>query len=708
MKNKPPLLALLCLLYLDGLAQSNNQPLFQPLFPLSDTFPAQVVWQMDGDSVRFSSRLRPLRQLAGAPTSYYTYFWDFGDGAFSFLEKPAHRYADSGTYYVRLYATNYFDDGLAPPSKPFAVKVNKKPTGPRNWMSGFFAATDGNVKLKVNSADHRPGEDFVLLMGYQNKLAENLNGTLVLFFNERQFNRELFALNDKRMFNGEQNSTLNTLASSLKGKNNYAQITAQNQQSTPGLLKNNGSNSLAASASKEEYLPGYEGPPLPEYNASTAKLLKTLKERYVQNTVTRFTNLTKAEEKFMFLTMKTLPTVIQDSNATITITALLVPDDPKLQPEKFDLDMQIAASHDPNRLLLKPHYMSYRFAGKKKQLTYKVQFENIGKGPARRIGVNVAMPKEVNISTLQIKGISPRCTWCDSAYSRQSCIDTTVTSDGVFFSFKNVYLPGIQQNLVTSKDSAQGFIEYTVNLKKRPKKKLPFTTRASIIFDKNEPIITNKATARFLPGFSPGIVAGYTMSLSNGGVSARGPVKIGFTLGPYAPSKPFFQFELYTGLFEREERLTGRDSMINFSEQPYYGDEKRRDTFTVFKRNVLELVPLHFRYNLSNWVGIGVGMMGRVVMTEEQKSEYRRHVTITDASLDFPPWPLPHDTVIVAQSKPITTKSNSFWDGSNIATFVDVQVGMVRTTGISGGLRFIRQWKGNIPNHFFLYAAFRL
>lgn len=708
MKNILPLIVVCCtaVLFCAG-QQRNNVSLFSNVFP-GDTIPAVVIYKIEGDSVRFSSKLRPLRQLAGAPAAFYTYFWDFGDGAFSFEETPVHRYSDAGLYFVRLYATNYFDDGQSPPARPCPVMITRKPQSNIKWTADFFSPTDKNIKLKVNTEDHRPGEDFVVLMGYQNKLIDTLEGTLVLFFNERQYKENLFALSDRRMYKGEQNSSLKEVAASLKQsrlKNElYAGIDENHfrknrKKNHPGRLEGIADNGLDLDNIAEEQ-PGDDY--YYDNTSSASELLKSLKEKYTESSVVSFKNLQHNQQNFLLMTLKTLPTnALQDSNATITISALLIPKDTKLQPEQFNLDMQIAASHDPNRLLLKPHFVNYRFLGKKKQVTYTVQFENLGKGPAKSITVDVAMPKQMNMATFEIKDMSPKCTWCSTAYNRQSCIDTIRTPEGIRFMFKNIYLPGMQQKLVSNKDSTKGFIEYAINFSRRPKKKKPFYSTASIVFDQNKSIVTNRATTRFLPGLSPGIMAGYDFSLSNGSYSAKGPVKIGFSISPYAPSKPYFQFELFTGLFEKEDNSV----MYQAPSQPYDTIHNviitDTEVITTSKRNFIELVPLHFRYNINNWLGIGAGVIGKVLISETLTSEQKLHAFYETQFGN-------RDTVISVAKGTKVTNSRSFWDGANIGTFVDIQAGMVRTTGPAIGLRYIRQWRGNINNHFFVYATFRL
>src|SRR5882762_5998425 len=147
MKKTGLALLLLCLRLL-GAAQSKLPPAPLPPVPPQDTVPALIQVEGDEDSLHFSAVLRPLRQVAGAPASFYTYFWELGDGSFSFDKDPFYAYRDTGLYQVRLFATNNYDDGKAPPTRPRPVKIRKKPNGANTWASHFFHA-NGNIEMKA-------------------------------------------------------------------------------------------------------------------------------------------------------------------------------------------------------------------------------------------------------------------------------------------------------------------------------------------------------------------------------------------------------------------------------------------------------------------------------------------------------------------------------------------------------------------------------
>jgi len=644
-----------------------------------DSIPPEIRVEETGDSVHFSARLRPLRQVAGAPAAFYTYFWELGDGRFSFDKEPLYAYRDTGIYQVRLYATNNYDDGKAPPTRPRPVKIKKKVSG-NVWASHFFHGP-GNIEMKINR-NPRPGEDFVAILGYRSQQQDNLAGHLVLFYNERQFGQKGFDLAEKRYYNGEDSSNLNTLMARLETNSPYLAASPH-----PRLIN----TSSRPSTPEITYEAG------PNFAGEAQSMLQALQKEYTEHTVLHFSAIRQGEERFVFMDLNTLPTMIQDTNATVALTAMMVPDDPSFPPERYRLEVAVVASHDPNYMQIKPRRINYRFMGKKKELTYTVHFQNTGRGPAKKISIGIAIPRQLNSSSVQLKSMSPVCSWCDSAaYDRQSCIDTVRTADSLYFIFNNIYLPGLQQEGVTDKDSTKGFVEYSIRFKKKPKK-IPFNTRAAIVFDKNEPVLTNRSTARFIKGISPGIMAGYVYSPSNGNYSTNGSLQLGYVLSPFSPSRPYFQVEAFAGLLQQDNATTGvirdqKDTAIGIGKFLIVGREIR----TTVKKNSFEVTPLHFRYNINNWIGIGLGAQVMVNISEQTTTESKVY-------LATPNLPLITDS-IVSTIQRTKTRWLHTW---NAAPFADLQVGRVRTGPVIG-LRYLRLLKGDVSNRFFLYAGFKL
>ena len=437
------------------------------------------------------------------------------------------------------------------------------------------------------------------------------------------------------------------------------------------------------------------GGDLPDYASETRGMLHSLEDTYSSHTVVHFHSIPKGTERFVFMDMNTLPDMLQDTNATVGISAMLVPDDPSLPPQMYALDMQVVASHDPNRMLLKSRRINYRFFKQKKELLYRVEFQNTGRGPTHRISIGLSIPPQMNPESIRVNAMSPVCKWCDSAYSSQSCIDTFRRGDSLYFVFNNIYLPGLQQDGVGDKDSTKGFVEYAVKFKRKPQKK-PFSTQAAIAFDRQPPMLTNKATARFIKGLSPGIMAGYSVLPGNGGYSASGPLQFGYVLAPYSPFRPYFQVEVFVGLLQQDAFTstvvnTNSDTLIGGLPVVITG----RQTRTTVKRNSFEITPLHFRYNIGKFVGVGVGAMAQINISEQTTMENRAFFVTQLLPLDL------HTAVSTTQS------AVSYLGSVNAAPFVDLQFGAVRH-GLVVGVRYLRLLKGDVTDRFFLYAGFKL
>lgn len=648
---------------------------------LNDTLPAVVEPQIEDNRVKFTSQLRPLRGVAGAPAPFYTYFWEFGDGTYSFEKEPAHIYKDTGDYPIRLWATNNYDDGKKPPTRLKKIRVGKKTMLAANTAPAFFKGS-GSLEMITNQMP-RPGEDMVLLLGYRNKPgshAATVSGSVMLLYNEKQFGQNSFDLAEARNYHQEQHIGLDSLLA-------YAPAEEWNitgQATLYGEADSRKGGLFTASAGNN--LPIADKPQLKQF-------LKQQMEGYRQHHIWRVNQVKQGEEQFMFLSLNTLPEMIKDTNAVVTISGLFIPDDPSMEVEQFSLDLQIVASHDPNRIMLKNRRLNYRFAGKNRENIYKVQFQNTGKGPAKRVAITVTIPGMLNTGTVELVDMKPACNWCDSAYANQSCIDTILTKDSIQFIFKNIYLPGTQQEGISDPDSTMGFVRYKLRFTKKMKK-LPFTSRASIVFDKNEPVYTNRSVGRFKKGLSPGIIIGYNT------LPGKKPKDIlpqhyvlGFTLSEYAAYRKYFQWEIYLEKSRTydsyEGRRQGGDTMINGVGYKV----EYRDLYQQQKVLSLEAVPLHFRYNINTYMAAGAGALVGVDVERSVKPMVETYVQRPNGQ---------GLTLLKGEyDKQVSSFAN--WRG---AFFADLQLGIVRA-GPAAGIRFLQYMN---PSHqrIFLYASWKL
>ena len=638
----------------------------------NDSAAAEINPQIENNRVKFDATLRPLRQIAGAPASFYAYFWEFGDGSYSFEKEPIHTYKDTGDYEVRLYATNNYDDGKKPNTRPRRVRVNKRSMLAENKTPTFFTG-DGSIEIKSNQMP-KPGEDMVLLIGYRNTAnnAAPVSGSVMLLYNEKQFNQNCFDVADTRSYHQEKSIGLESMMAWI----NNSDATEEQE------VKNKGLFTVASSINAPV--------------TDRRQMMQQIKQEmsgFRKHTIWKINEVQKGEEQFMFVTINTLPEMISDTNAVVTISGLFIPDDPSMEMEKFSLEMQVVASHDPNRMLLKNKKLNYRFTRKSKENAYKVQFQNTGKGPAKKVAITITIPGLLNTASLEIVGMKPACVWCKTATENQSCIDTVVTKDSIQFVFNNIYLPGTQQDGVSDPDSTKGYIKYRIRFGKKMHK-LPFQSRAAIVFDKNEPIYTNRSTGSFKKGISPGIIIAF--GSTPGKVPANMAAQqytLGFTVSEYAAYKKYFQWELFLRSDRSFEQFTGRrqggDTIINGASYKV----QYRDSYEKIKVAHLEVVPVEFRYNLTSFAAAGIGGL----VSAEISRNTTRYVRALLAN--------PNGTGTFTLEGEDGKQKESFATVRG-ALFADAQLGKVRT-GPAIGIRFLQYVNPSYQN-ILLYVSWKL
>lgn len=641
----------------------------------ADTVPAIIHDKPESGGIKFSSTLRPLRQIAGAPEPFYTYFWEFGDGGFSFEKEPIHFFPEDKLYQVRLFATNSYDDGKRPPTRPKPLKPGtSRPVLASNQGPSLFKS-GGAIEMKTNCMP-KPGDDMMLVLGYRNKPENgiaNLSGTIAFLYNDKEFNKDNFELAEVRSYYNEKKSTMDK----------YGSFAALKQQTM-----NPYTASLKGPAAPETTIPVFD----PEGTA----LIKEKMSAFRKAESWKFQNLKSGQENFLFLHLKTTPEMIKDTNAVVKLTGMFIPDDALAATEFFTMELQIVASHDPNKMMLKNSRMNYRFTGKNRKLTYKVKFQNTGKGPAKKVDVGVAVPPNLDIASIEILDSKPKIASCDAAYVNQSCMDTIRTADSVHFVFKNIYLPGLQQKGVNDADSTMGYVEYKIGFLEKPKK-LPFRSGAAIVFDKNEPIYTNRATGKYKTGLSPGIIAGYGFPFESGNspFSGQKNITFGLSIAPYAPHRYFLQAELYMNSFSEKEFLIKRTpGNGRFISVPNRKEEKIDyiDSTAKIRVVTINLVPLQIRRNFNKYFGAGIGTLVSFNL-DKQATPLRTIVLEATAAGSSPP---------ISQSfKKISSSFNDFQN----TFFADIQLGKVHV-GPAIGFRYLYTLQHS-NNRFITYLTWK-
>lgn len=628
-----------------------------------------IVATLDSNNrVTFSVKLPKLTQIPGAPDPFYTYLWDFGDGHFSMAENPVHYYAKADTYDVNFYAVNNYDDGKKPQRKKQQLKIAKQSVS-KNIASisaaekDFFKA-NGSFELKYNCMA-KPDDTMVLIVGWKNEMAQNTNGKLYLLLNEKIFDQTCFDTSGIRFFNNE-----NLLASS--------QIQQPAIASKPLLITESGS---------------------PPSNFSTTLVAEDAAAT-VANTFASYKNIYSAdlgniptgETRFSFLQLYVTPEMIKDTNATLTITGMYVPDGGN--PVMHKLSVPVVNSHDPNKMNLKGGRLNYRFLKKNKTLTYKVRFQNNGKGPARKIALDMTLAHDLDPQTIEVKDMSPKCPPCDSlAKEKKGCWEIEKKENGAVFTFHGIYLSGTNQKGVEDKDSTKGFMEFSIATRKKLENK-PFHSRTAIYFDKNEPVITNFASGRFRKSPSPIIMAGYEKAYGKNANTSDGIVA-GIGLAPLAPYKPYFQIELFYKAGKSRSvvdlKNIKQEGAIYIDSLQRYFEYNAIDSARTIQVNQIRIVPLHLRYNLNKFISIGVGAMVSADVGGKMETELNYHLLPINGQTGGSIHKISKEKI----------KSFSNWKAS---PFVDLQLGMVK---LGPHLGFRYYYNGKNSSFGYLYAGWR-
>ncbi len=550
-----------------------------------DTLPAPEVrftTTAEGNGLRFHPQYPPLIQVAGAPPAFYTSYWEFGDGHFSFEESPWHAYAQEGEYEVILCGTANYDDNKKPP-KPTKKKVTatayaSAPPSP----VGTFTAAEQSIALRTNRQP-MAGQELFCIVSYRNRSAYTTGGRLHLFYNERHFPKSHFQFLEARTHYGEVSEAV------------YSTI------SQPAVLDWEAWTAIPVSAGGSSTAWTCVSP-----SPGVEDLLQKARRGFRNEQAWRFSELRPGETRNLFVTLLGTPDMLKDTHALILLMGVFAPFDPAVPADSFLLEIEIVNSHDPNSIAVSDSRMNFRWA-KKRSLEYRVRFQNTGEGPAKKVEITVSTPKSLDMRRVEPIDWYPRCPICTDPPQPGGCLDTAITNKGLVFTFHNIYLPGTRQKNCFDKDSTKGFVRYRIRTAPRLAK-LPFSSQASIVFDRNEPVITNYATTRFKPGLSPGIKVGYGFHPDS--ISQSGYYFVGVSLSPYRSWRTYAQAELLTGVQVRTElpetviTIPGDTSALMNQIDTLVS---QRILTRGYRQAFSVEVPVLLRRNLNGFLGVGLG-----------------------------------------------------------------------------------------------------
>ena len=618
---------------------------------------ANIGFDANGNEVSFLSDTPPLQQIAGAPKAFYSYYWEFGDGNYSTENDPKHTYKKTGSYEAKLWATNNYDTGKPPATRPKKVVINEI-----TKAANDLATMTDDFLLKRNR-EPMINEEMVMIVSYKNTNNYTSSGNIHLFYNERAFKDDNFLEPEIRMHHDE--SLIPT------------DVIVNNMPSNP---------TQTFLASIENEIVSYRT----QLQDSTKKTnlplsLDEAKKAYRSQKSISFENMEPGEERNVFLTMRTAPEMIKDTSAIISVRGIYVPDNNYGDHTVKDMEMEIVTSHDPNKMSSNGVLMNYRLV-RFKTLKYKIKFQNNGEGPARTIRLETDIPEMLDMSTLKLEDQYPACPICPKEPVSYSCLDTTFLKNKAIFTFKNIYLPGTEQKNVHEKDSTKGFVKYSIRFAKDFHKKKT-RSRTAIIFDKNEPIITNYATTRFTPGISIGVKAGYNYypNVENGQGYFLSAV-----VSPYKPYRWYGQAE-FSNSFNSSTSATSIDQIVD---DPRTGGKVLQRTITSSEQKSVNWeLPVLLRYNINNYIGLGAGIQANINMSNTANNS----VTVENYEGDT-------DQFLIDS----TTDSNSVKESfTNLSTGIlfDMTAGFSRL-GPSFGARYVMNYKTD-SNYWQLYALWR-
>ncbi|MBL7866787.1 MAG: PKD domain-containing protein [Flavobacterium lindanitolerans] len=637
---------------------------------------AIIGFDQKGNKVSFKPETPPLIQIAGAPPANYTYFWELGDGHYSREKEPKHTYKKKGDKTVRLAVTNNYDNGKPPATRPKTVAVTELSETDYQDIASI-EQHDGFLLQK--NREPVPDEEIIVVMSYQNLKDYSTNGKLYLFYNDKQFKDDNFGIPEARAYENEKE----------KLEENYAFVDDYDKHET--YLASN-ANAFFRNPKNIEDLENLE------------ETLEQSKALYRNSKVFEFDSLAPKQTRNLFFTFRTTPEMIKDTSATLTIRGVFVPDRNYKNHKVKNLEMEIVTSHDPNKMSSNGFFMNYRLV-RFKTLNFKTRFQNDGEGPARKIKLETDVPDIFDKSTLKIVDMYPKCEICPKNEEvNYSCLDTIVLKNQIHFTFKNIYLPGSNQKNVMEKDSTKGFVKYSLKFGK-DFHKVKTKSRTAIIFDKNEPIITNYAVTRFSPGISIGVRTGY-----NYFPDQENPKSyfLGATISPYKSYRWYLQSELYYNYMESSSSSASDPVLTQISPPLVLSNGTVLDVAYVQKensqktvRNLAEVVPVSLRYNLNNYIGFGLGPQFSVALDETmENNSITRYFQPLFNNPDGPR----RGEEVARDTKTEKTKTKAF-EKMQSNVFADVTFGFSRI-GPSLGVRYVWSFENDF-SHWQFYAIWK-
>ncbi|HMQ46432.1 MAG TPA: PKD domain-containing protein [Saprospiraceae bacterium] len=383
------------------------------------------------------------------------YLWEFGDGHYSFEEKPTHHYAKKGNYEVQLFLTPFYTS--RGPEK-YCREISVTP-------NGVLDQTPYDLKkrlayIETNTANHIvPNHEIQMVMHYASNGVRN--GHLFVFYNKK----------DEK-----------------KGNLKPLELLRESTPYQEGII----SSGTVPSIIEKRLLGG-------------AKVgVRNLYNEFEDVLAYRVEGIPSGGQQRLFLGFQANAglTKFQDKDIDLTVTLVWAPDSENFDPKKnrYDHTMQILSVHDPNRVKVKPNVAYYR-KNYPKTINYHVDFQNTAKGRVKDVRVAFELDKSLDVQSATMTGLDIDMGACPTPYRRDTFIpcyeikkvDKPI-ADSLIFVFHNIDLEGRRGFLRSNKFTKAGF---DFRLKSRDEKVGSTPLKANIIFQEVKPIETNTARLRW-------------------------------------------------------------------------------------------------------------------------------------------------------------------------------------------------------------------
>lgn len=404
---------------------------------------------------------------SNAQTGSYSLWYEYGNG--KYVTKSFNAYADLNTFLI----------SNLPEINDSSDQIGLKKVTP------IYRPTDiGNTKLYA----YRPTDPFVEASFVNNSLPEGKN--LFVSSSTRDFlanDTVMFALHYKSV--NPENKKLAFFYNSNPNQTFIPISNLDNQipmvHDVQNMIKN---------------IPQIRMHNNESVSTATSSIMRNAGAGFKNGLVFNLASITDPE-KCIFLTMNSVANIVMDQNENFKLV-FLDQNDNALESENSNiLNHAKLKSHDPNYEKVKPECVEFPSSGGS-IMHYDVHFQNTGLGPALTVETTTTLPKGYTINDITDlnsldweiakKAKNPGYT-IDISGSRGNQLVIKFTKKP---STKIILKGTLGMSDPLSDVTTMGDFSFNLRLKNPLSGPMDLKSSTSIVFDTNEPVITNEATVR--------------------------------------------------------------------------------------------------------------------------------------------------------------------------------------------------------------------